>query len=497
MDLPAPAPERGYVRPPSNTGVDQPHTRQFLVGPKPNAVKEDWKLLKLDDELWLSYCPKLAVRSAVNVEGKRVTLIGVPIECRAERPRPEIALEGLKVDTFREITYSWSSRWCIIVGQEIITDAGSLMAVFYPEPSTHKEREFYVSSSQKLLSRFYDLSWDDSNTPYAPATYSPQLLCLLPDQRLDLKYGTVENPTYPYLDLIQETEAHLREQVASLLTVFMREVYRIEQQPVHISLSGGADSRRNLAAALAAKIPTRPFTMRKAYWKMSDADLSMPKRVCQEAGLDLLTIDARNRSPIRAKEQTYEEQTAFRKSMYPGETYFYHVTGCWDELPSEACFIDGQAYELVGNYYYREKAPFATIEEMLGWGFRAPPDTRGETLRYAEQVRHNGGSFFDLRDFAFLLANMPVYGHMYQFLDMRFHVYCPVNCRMTYSLSQSVGEARRQDKKFFLSVTDLLEPRFQRVPTNPPDNIVKRTLPRIRSKARRFRSKYLSRTQKG
>ena len=453
---------------------DQPHTRQYVIGPEPFKFHNDWKVLSLDNGLWLSYCPKLCVKSGINRAGTRITLIGIPIECQPEQNRPEECFTEITKENFRRNTYGWSNRWCIIIGREIITDAGSLMSVFYPKPSTWDQRKLYISSSQKLLSKFYEVSWDYSGgTPYAPMTYSPELFVLLPDQRLDIVDGTIDNPTYPYMDNLDKSEESLREQMASLLKVFMQELHNKEKAPICLSLSGGADSRRQMAAMLAAQVPIFPFTFKKNYWETSDADIFLPDRICQEVGTGLKSIEARNRSFILAKEKLYREHTGFRISTTPGEAFFYYTTGCLDELPPERPFMDGQAYELVGNYYYRETPPLKSIDDLLAWRFSTTLESRKETRLYMEHAVDNGGSFKDLRDYAFLLANMPVYGHKYQFLDMIFHVYTPVNCRLIYSIAQSVEVLRRQEKKFLISVTNHLEPRFANFPTNPRNKIAK------------------------
>jgi hypothetical protein len=125
----------------------------------------------------------------------------------------------------------------------------------------------------------------------------------------------------------------------------------------------------------------------------------------------------------------------------------------------------------VGNYYYRRAEAFQSAGEMLDWVFESPEETRNLSLDYLASA--SGGSMRDLRDFAFLLANSSVYGQMYQAMDLWCDVYVPANCRRLYSLAQSISPELRQDKVFWISVTNSMEPRFATIPTNPQDKLFK------------------------
>lgn len=454
--------------------MDRPHTRQFMLGPAPYEARSDWVTTRVG-RLWLSHCPSLCVHKAVNANGEDVILLGVPIQC-TDGAAPEDQLALMTAETMKGLTDTWSNRWALIIGTRIATDAGGLLAVFYPS-ETHEH--FYASSSQRLLGRLYPGS--DENVrrrAYAPATPQRGVFALLPGQWLDVATGSVEEPREPlFAQLSGSVEEH-RAEYAVLLRNCLRDIHQRERRTLFIPLSGGADSRRNVAAASAAGVPFEAFTFRKGYWDASDADLQLPAKIGRLLNFPVHTIDARA-DPIRSSERrhAYAQHTAFCEVDIPGELFYYYIRDVWKEYGSPQ--ISGLAYELTSHYYYKETGPFAGVDAMLDWRFSSTPQSRAASKQYLSAAV--GGSMMDLRDFAFLLSDTSDHGQMYQAMDMWAVVYTPANCRRMYALSQSVPVEHRKDKQFLISITELLQPRLAELPTNPPDALPKRMIQVVRT----------------
>jgi hypothetical protein len=450
----------------------RPHFRQFVIGPKSAPAYPDWVAIQLGQDLWLSHCPSLNVHQGTNSLGEQVFILGTPVECSTGHPEdriPEVTKEN-----YRSLTDTWTNRWCLIVGDSICTDPGSLQALFYkPEPGANP----FVSSSVRLLANYYP-GCEESvrGVSYGPATPHKSAWQLLPGQWLNLRSGEIVQPAEPLFDQVAGSVDELRAEYASLLKNALAAIAAREGRQLAISLSGGADSRRNLAAAQAARVDFQAFTFRKAYWTTSDADLNLPRVLGRRIGHDVLVIDTRDLEPNPDEGRTYREHAGFRDRDTPGELFYYNVRQAWKGL--SVAQVDGQAYELIANYYYKETSAFSSMDEMLNWRFESTPESRQASKLYLERAA--GGSMTDLRDFVFLLANMTTYGQMYQAMDLWSSTYCPANCRRMYSIAQSVPVEMRQDKRFILSVTDVLEPRFAGIPTNPPDAPFKRAVQLVR-----------------
>lgn len=447
--------------------MDRPHARQFVFGPEPCKAWADWVVTRVG-RLWLSCCPSLCVHQAVNANGEDVILIGLPIECTDKLP-PQQQLPLMTVEDMARMTDTWSNRWALIIGSRIATDAGGLLGVYYP---SEMHERFYASSSQRLLGRIFPGCGQDVReaAAYAPATRQQGIFALLPGQWLDVETGSVEQPREPLFAQLQGSVEDLQEEYAALLRNCLKGIHHRERKTLAISLSGGSDSRRNIAAACAAGVPFRAFTFRKPYWNTSDADLHLPAQVGRLLGFPVHSIDPRDYPPMLERGEAYAEHTAFRKLNRPGELFYYYVRNMWKGY--ESAQIDGQGYELTSHYYHKEIGPFECADAMLAWCFSSTPQSRAASKRYLAAAV--GGSMVDLRDFVTLLADHPFCGQMNQAMDMWAVFYTPANCRRMYSLSQSVTVEQRKDKRFLMSVTDLLEPRLAGLPTNPPDSLAKR-----------------------
>ncbi|MBL0419557.1 hypothetical protein JI739_04260 [Ramlibacter sp. AW1] len=453
--------------------MDVPHTRQFVFGPAPYAARSDWVTVRVG-QLWLSHCPSLCVHRSVNVNGEDVMLLGVPIQC-ADGATPEQELARMSVDTMKRLTDTWSNRWAVISGSRIATDAGALLAVFYPS-DTHEH--FYASSSQRLLGQLFP-GCDENvrGSAFAPATPQRGVFALLPGQWLDVATGTVEEIREPLFDQVPGSIEDLREEYAALLRNCFKRIHQREQKTLFISLSGGADSRRNVAAASSAGVPFEAFTFRKRYWDASDADLQLPTRIGRLLGFPVHTVDARVDPPSSVERRDiYMQHTAFRALDIPGELYYYYIRDMWKGYNSAQ--IDGQAYEMTSHYYHKKVEPFAGADAMLAWCFSSTALSRAASKRYLSAAA--GGSMVDLRDFVCLLANNAVCAQMNQAMDMWAVLYTPANCRRMYSLSQSAPVEQRTDKRFLISVTELLQPSLASLPTNPPDALPKRMIQNAR-----------------
>ncbi|MCZ8158974.1 MAG: hypothetical protein O9256_03700 [Rhizobiaceae bacterium] len=447
------------------------HRKQFLISSSGRFLApEGWSQLDVAGSVKLYHCPELHIAHALNAIGQPVILIGNAIEI-AGNGAPELRLSEITHDNWREITDTWGNRWALIIGTSITTDASGMLGVFAPSPQ-YRRADFAVSSSARLLSTLYP-ECDEvvRGVAYAPATPMAGIYCLLPGQWLDVVSGEVLQPTRPIFDFIDRSPEQIRDECCALLIEFMRQAHRIEQDTLWISLSGGADSRRNLAAALAAKVNFQPFSFLKKYWQTSDADRKIPLLLGRVVGIETLIIDAGEYLEDSQLVKLYRDHTTFRAELFPGELFYYFTGGHWDAIPRYSAIIDGQNYELVGNYYYRRVPKFSAPEEMLDWAFECPSETRQLSLRYLESA--SGGSMQDMRDFAFLLANSSVYGQMYQAMDLWCNTYVPANCRRLYSLAQSISPELRQDKTFWISVTNQLQPSFSAVATNPRDGLLK------------------------
>lgn len=447
------------------------HRKQFLICSAGKHLPEsDWLSVSLTETTILYHCPELRVEISINPLGQTTVLLGTAVECVGDQS-PGSRLREITRENWLDITDTWGNRWVLIIGQAITTDASGMLGVFFPD-AQYRHDNFAVSSSPRLLGELFPgCDKPVRGVTYAPATPMAGINCLLPGQWLDVETGEIEQPRQSIFKQIDKTPDEIRQECCAIMKKFMQQVFEIEKRTLWVSLSGGADSRRNLAAAVASGIPYQPFSFLKKYWQTSDADRKLPRKLGRVIGIETLLIYAGKYLERSDLAKAYRNHTSFRDILLPGELFYYFSGGHWEHLPATSAVVDGQNYELVGNYYYREVGSFESAQDMLNWHFECPRDKRSLSLEYIGFA--SGGSMSDLRDFAFLLANSSVYGQMYQAMDLWCDVYVPANCRRLYSLAQSVRPDLRQDKAFWISVTNSLEPRFARIPTNPRDGLFK------------------------
>lgn len=80
------------------------HRRQFVVGPHPFCVSDDWLCRQLSPSTWVSYCPELRAGWATDADGTSWSLLGLAVQTREDTADPLDGITGVPSEACRTST---------------------------------------------------------------------------------------------------------------------------------------------------------------------------------------------------------------------------------------------------------------------------------------------------------------------------------------------------------------------------------------------------------
>lgn len=457
----------GPPRPPADLRL---HRRQFVVGPEPLTLADDWEVHQLSPSVWLSHCPDARVEIRQSPQG-RWALIGLAVQTVPGAPDPIVELERARTRTIASHYHSWAGRWLLIGGDEIHPDATALLGCHWLRlPSG----AVWASSSPAAFGDLpgcgppvgHDLHYERGLSWIAPPYgHLVGLRRLLPSGILELGSGTVRpRPLLPDGPIGRQPLSDL----AEALTESMRRLPATE--PKHLALTSGADSRVVLAAAVAADVEVEPFTRRAA--RMSIADRVLPPALAADVGLGHRELLRRPVPPQRwSTIRTHCDGTVARGDVQP------LLDGTRDGL--RGIEIGGQGFG-VGKAANRHlPARFddpVTLAETVGDLLGEPPGSpnRNALVAWLAEVQADRGAGLDLgldwRDRFYLEQRMTGWqAAKEQVYDLYHHErFFPINAARSYALLLAGSEGDRGSGQHQRELLGLLDARLLGRPINPP-----------------------------
>ena len=264
--------------------------RQFIIA-RTGIRPGEFKQLELPCGYVLSYHPELKVTVA-----NENVLLGHAFSCNEDG---NLHLADDPVNEMR----NWAGRWVLITKDALYMDACGTLGVYY---ASNDKSGPYLSSSLHLLSEVLGCSWDadyqikygDGNgcMDYYPIPYTPYegIKKMLPTEFYNFNNGgTVEfrKDTFSTERYATSTESELVALFISGMSSVMTNIEREFSGNIWIPLTGGVDSRCNVALATKAGINFSTFTMHRANTK--EWDLSRPKKISKALKKNHLVLDDR------------------------------------------------------------------------------------------------------------------------------------------------------------------------------------------------------------
>jgi hypothetical protein len=326
------------------------HRRQFVIGPAPVLVDQDWTSVAIGERCYLSYHRALPVAKARDRNGGVWHLLGLAIQTDPGRAAPleEIPTAGSgEVDA---LPYTWSGRWALVGDGMLRTDA-ALFGCFYALDS--RDGKLLVSSSASLL---HDLVGEANPSPPLryrvgmewyppPASRFDGIHCLLPSQ--SLAYDDERDPLR-YRPLVEhrvdatydETLAHIE----TALRTALRNLAGLGRR-LCLSLTGGYDTRVLLAAMWREKLDFTTYT-----WDiptMSSADRALPPMLARDAGVPHQII--RRRDFDEHDLRVFDEHTGLQTADLDRELIPW---GQYSQFPNDVIVLLGNVFSLGALYFY-------------------------------------------------------------------------------------------------------------------------------------------------
>jgi hypothetical protein len=447
------------------TGEIRAHRRQFIIGPAPVLVDEDWTSMASGEGFHLSYHQALPVAVLRDRDGGVWYLLGIAVQADPARATPPEEIETARSSDVDTLPLTWSGRWILLGAGMLRTDAGGLFGCFYARnPSDGK---LFVSSSAALLHD--QLGKADASPPLhyqtgmewypPPASRFAGIRRLLPSQTL--AYSDEHDPVRyrplvaqgvetAYDDTLSHIERSLRTAVGNLAAA---------GRPLLLGLTGGFDTRVLFAAMLRESLDFTTFT-----WDipgMSRADRVLPPLLARDAGIPHRFIKRRqfNEEHLRIVDEHTALHTVDRdRELIPW--------GQYAELRGTTV-IAGNLFTL-GALYFHKKLPAhpSEVAESIAqaYGFAEhhadSPAHRDGIRAWAEWIEAQPEPTMDWRDRFFWEQWGSGWGAACEQAEdlVEFECVSPVNCESALAAILRIGRGKRYNKRWQVDLAYRMAP---------------------------------------
>ena len=458
-----------------NHSLAQPHRRQFVIGSSPYLAQENWECDRLPGNRWLAYDQDLKICRATDLDGVEWTLLGMAIETTAQI-EPQEAIAKSSTAEVGDRYSGWAGRWLLIGEGQIHLDANGLLGCFYGEKSAG---DVWLSSSPILLAQILDTDLQDERILIygrGIAWYTPprsgflQLKRLLPSQTLNFVTGKISpRPLMPKIDCDRRYEETIT-MVEQALVTALQNLGKL-QQPLHLGLTGGYDSRLMLAIAAQAGVNFTTFT--RIAERMSFADRILPPKLARECGVPHVFL--RNKPPQEQQQRRQLVRQHAGNNVSDGDSEPF-VMGVRDKL--RGISFGGHGMAIASGFHTLRQLP-ATFTPSQGARqiahlFDEPADSSAVMglQAWLSWIEQHPQEHLDWRDRFFLEQRQAGWlSSKEQVYDLTDLVRFPVlNASRTYSLLLSIPEAKRLGSLVQVALLERLAPKLCQYPFNPTDD---------------------------
>lgn len=280
--------------------------RQFIIMDKP-YIREDFKNIVLQNGMVLSYHKDLCVRSNKKLG---IYLLGIAFSVNKNR----IILDENCENNRRY----WAGRWVLIYKTKLYLDCCGTLGCFYY--SEHEK--VIISSSLHLIKNVmktklqsnYQIKYGDGHGTFdyypAPFTIYSNIFKLLPSQNIEIGNKNLKlniNQQYMIRKYNKLSREQIETKIIEGLACEMKNISQEFNENIWIPLTGGVDSRTNLALAVYSRIKFHTYTIKRN--NTNKSDIYIPQKICKKLGIkNLFLSDLKNVADDRKK--MYEEHVS-------------------------------------------------------------------------------------------------------------------------------------------------------------------------------------------
>jgi hypothetical protein len=285
-------------------------SRQFLLGPRPFAYTDQWKITSLAKGIILSTHPKLDLEIKTN-DNVTIVLLGYIIDPfnptkTSAKILTDISEKATNVLTVIDATIHLSGRWVLIYLDSqhsvIFTDPCGLRQVYYhankdglwcgSQPEIIKAATGLALNTDKNLSEFIK-SFDYQRKEYAlvgDKTRYADCYHLLPNHFLDLLSGQ----SIRFFPKEKPSPVPIDEAVKIASSILRGSMEAISQRfsPM-LAVTAGWDTRVLLASTKSISDRVEYYVDRKGVLSLDHPDVQVSQRLCRRLGVN---FDVRNSS---------------------------------------------------------------------------------------------------------------------------------------------------------------------------------------------------------
>jgi hypothetical protein len=486
---------------------DRVHRRQFVLGPEPLCMDENWRSVQVAQSRYLSVCRTLPLAATRREDGGHVYLLGNALQTDTTKPRPLEQLNQSHGAAVSDLYPDWCGRWVLLDESSVHPDAGALLGCYYRTLEGPDGPETWISSSPAILRALpgrEEPSEGGGQLVHAtgmdwfppPRSRYREIRRLLPSQTLEFSGAaasvlprrliTDDLAGAEYDDLLDFLEARLAGAMAAVAA---------EPGQLWLPLTAGFDSRLLLALAERAVSPLTAYTFDKAAALISRADRVLPPQLAALTGNEHRTIPRRPFSEGRAR--AFDFHTAGHTVDIDRE---YLARGQWDQIPADALILRGGVFEVGRAYYYR-KLPFDEFGDpdeaytRIAGAFRFD-SVHADSTSHAEGLRdwiswclQEPEPLMDWRDRFYLEQRVagwlaPIEQALDLTLPERVHL---ANATATISALAALPLEARRRTQHHVDLIRRSAPQLLRYGFNPPDSARQAVIGKARSALRRLK----------
>jgi hypothetical protein len=447
------------------TGEIRAHRRQFLIGPAPVLVDEDWTSVAIGEGFYLSYHQALPVAVLRDREGGAWYLLGIAVQAHPARAAPSEEISAAFSAEVDALPLTWSGRWVLLGDGTLRTDSGGLYGCFYTR--NPNDGRLLVSSSAALLHD--QLGKGDASPPLhyqtgmewypPPASRFAGIRRLLPSQTL--AYSDEHDPVRYRPLVAQGVETGYGETLSHIERSLRTAVRNLAAagRPLLLGLTGGFDTRVLLAAMLRESLDFTTFT-----WDipgMSRADRVLPPLLARDAGIPHRFIKRRqfNEEHLRIVDEHTALHTVDRdRELIP-----------WGQYTALAgtTVIAGNLFTL-GALYFHWKLPASphSVAESIEHAYRFA-EHHADSRAHRDGIREWAGWIeahpeptMDWRDRFFWEQWGSGWGAACEQAEdlVDFECVSPVNCESALAAILRIDRAKRHGKRWQVDLTYRMAP---------------------------------------
>lgn len=355
--------------------MHEPLPRQWILSPDAGRIPA-WMTALYTDAGWTLAGSDGLTCALARIGSTTAALIGAAIDT----DRPELGIQplaerfaGLPADRIASALEPLTGNYALLIWRDgppmIYTDPAAAMGIYLAEDRSAIASSPTLLGATELRDEIADWFGAKAHNNWIPGrkTVLVGVEALPANHALDLRDRSERRfwPTAEDAERARE-DKDPASTIARELSSAMRFVEHDERTPL-LSLTGGRDSRANLAAARGLLDQMRVFTLRTPGAKADDAELA--GRLADKGGFELETIDCP--PPEDRLLARYDRQCA-GQSLGGGRSV---VSGCAKLAAGNALHINGGLGVLLKDYYGARRGPRSNpvaLAELLT-DFEAPP----------------------------------------------------------------------------------------------------------------------------